>query len=53
MSSSLGFRSLDPATGAPKCCRTAARNLAIAGSNLRMLRDVLVRLVPEGAEFIV
>jgi hypothetical protein len=46
MSSSLGFWSLDPATGALTCCPTAADILAIAGSNFCMLRDVLVRLVP-------
>lgn len=44
MSSSLGFWSVDPATGALTCCPTATAILGISGSHSRMLVDVLLRL---------
>lgn len=46
MSSSLGFWSLDPATGVLTCCPTAVEILELGESNSRMLRDVLLRLIP-------
>jgi hypothetical protein len=46
MSSTLGFWSLDPVTGALTCCPSADGILAIDGANLRTLRDVLERLIP-------
>jgi hypothetical protein len=44
MSSSIGFWSVDPATGALTCCPAAGDMLDISGSHSRMLRDVLLRL---------
>jgi PAS domain-containing protein len=44
MSSSLGFWSLDPATGALTCCPMASAILGISDSHSRMLGDVLLRL---------
>jgi len=46
MSSTLSFWSLDPATGALTCCPRAAAILGTDGANLRMLHDVLERLIP-------
>lgn len=47
MSSNLGFWSVDPATGALRCCPKATDILGFSGSHPRMLRDVLlgVRLI--------
>jgi hypothetical protein len=44
MSSSLGFWSVDPATGRLTCCPTAARILGLPAGHPSMLRDVLLRL---------
>lgn len=44
MSSNLGFWSVDPATGALRCCPKATDILGFSGSHPRMLRDVLLRL---------
>lgn len=44
MSTSLGFWSVDPVTGALTCCPTATAILGISGPHSRMLRDVLLRL---------
>jgi hypothetical protein len=44
MSSSLGFWSVDPATGVLTCCPMATEILGISGGHSLMLRDVLLRL---------
>jgi PAS domain-containing protein len=44
MSSSFGFWSVDPASGALTCCPKASAILGIPGSHSRMLGDVLSRL---------
>jgi PAS domain-containing protein len=44
MSGSLGFWSVDPASGALTCCPMAADILGIPGSHACLVRDVLLRL---------